>query len=116
MRGTFEKHTSGSAIGEPAAASVQSTAPAAAKISSETPAAQKRITALSALKRNEQCRIITIAGGAGMRSKMYNLGIHETERVKVVQNRGFGPLVIDIGGTRLILGRKMAERVWVSRI
>jgi len=80
------------------------------------PAEHKRINALSALKRNEQCRVLTIAGGEGMRSKMYNLGVHETERVKVVQNRGFGPLVIDIGGTRLILGRKMAERLWVSRI
>jgi len=81
-----------------------------------TPAEQKRITALSAVKRNQQCQVLTIAGGEGMRSKMYNLGVHETERVKVVQNRGFGPLVIDIGGTRLILGRKMAERLWVSRI
>jgi len=82
----------------------------------EQTAEQKRITALSAIKRNQQCRVITIAGGEGMRSKMYNLGVHETERVKVVQNRGFGPLVIDIGGTRLILGRRMAERLWVSRI
>ena len=82
----------------------------------EQSAEQKRITALSAVKRNEQCRVLTIAGGEGMRSKMYNLGVHETERVKVVQNRGFGPLVIDIGGTRLILGRRMAERLWVSRL
>ncbi len=81
-----------------------------------TSAEHKRITALAAIKRNEQCRVITIAGGEGMRSKMYNLGVHETERVKVVQNRGFGPLVIDIGGTRLILGRKMAERLWVARM
>ena len=88
----------------------------AAASSVSTPAEQKRITALSAVKRNQQCRVLTIAGGEGMRSKMYNLGVHETERVKVVQNRGFGPLVIDIGGTRLILGRKMAERLWVSRI
>ena len=88
----------------------------AAKVSGTPNAEQKRITALSAIKRNEQCRVITIAGGEGMRSKMYNLGVHETERIKVVQNRGFGPLVIDIGGTRLILGRKMAERLWVSRL
>ena len=94
--------------------------PLAAKASganhAEQTAEQKRITALSAVKRNEQCRVLTIAGGEGMRSKMYNLGVHETERVKVVQNRGFGPLVIDIGGTRLILGRRMAERLWVSRL
>ena len=88
----------------------------AAKTSGANPAEKKRITALSAIKRNEQCRVLTIAGGGGMRSKMYNLGVHETERVKVVQNRGFGPLVIDIGGTRLILGRRMAERLWVSRL
>lgn len=88
----------------------------AAKASLAAPAEQKRITALSAVKRNEQCRVITIAGGEGMRSKMYNLGVHETERVRVVQNRGFGPLVIDIGGTRLILGRRMAERLWVSQL
>ncbi|MFW5712730.1 MAG: FeoA family protein [bacterium] len=87
-----------------------------AEASAATPAEHKRITALSTVKRNEQCRVLTIAGGEGMRSKMYNLGVHETERVKVVQNQGFGPLVIDIGGTRLILGRKMAERLWVSRI
>ncbi len=74
------------------------------------------ITSLSAIKRNELCRVITIAGGGGLRSKMYNLGIHETERIKVIQNRGFGPLVIDVGGTRLIIGRHMAERLKVSHL
>lgn len=88
----------------------------AATASIATPAEKKRISALSAIERNGQCRVITIAGGEGMRSKMYTIGVHETERVRVVQNRGFGPLVIDIGGTRLILGRRMAERLWVSRI
>jgi ferrous iron transport protein A len=84
--------------------------------SAASAAPPKRITALSAIHRSELCRVISIAGGEGLRSKMYNLGVHESERVKVVQNRGFGPLVIDIGGTRLILGRHMAERLWVSRI
>ena len=107
MRSTFERHTSSvSPIGEPAAESGQTS----------TPAPHKRITALSELKRNERCRVLTIAGGEGMRSKMYNLGVHETERIKVVQNRGYGPMVIDISGTRLILGRRMAERLWISRI
>ncbi|MFO7850824.1 MAG: FeoA family protein [Spirochaetia bacterium] len=74
------------------------------------------LTSLSKLKRNETCRVISMAGGEGMRSKMHQLGIHGAETLRVAQNPGFGPLVVEVGGTRLIIGRKMAERLWVSRI
>jgi len=73
-------------------------------------------TSLTQIKRGESCRLIAIEGGSSFRSKMHTMGLHSAERVTVRQNGGAGPLVLELGGTRLVLGRRMAERLRVSRI
>ena len=69
---------------------------------------------LSRLRRGESARVISVDGGQGMRTKLQNLGIYEGITIKVAQNHGYGPVLIELEGTRLMLGRKMAERLWVS--
>lgn len=71
---------------------------------------------LSDIGAHRTCRVISLKGGHGFRSKMHELGIHGAEDLRVVINGGRGPLVVELRGTRLILGRHMAERIWVSGI
>lgn len=73
------------------------------------------ITSLVSVGNKHSCRVISISGGQTFRSKMHQLGIHGAEEVQVIKNSGSGPLVIEAGGTRLIIGRSMAERIFVSR-
>ncbi len=77
--------------------------------------AASSVTTISEIRRGESCRMISIKGGQSFRAKVLQIGLRESARVKVLQNAGFGPLLLEIGGTRLMLGRRMAERLWVSR-
>jgi Fe2+ transport system protein FeoA len=72
------------------------------------------LATLSEVKRKRSGRIIAMDGGHSFRSKMYAMGLREGERVKVLQNYGFGPLVVQLGDNRIVLGRNMTERLWIS--
>ena len=72
------------------------------------------LATLSEMKRNRSGRIIAMDGGHSFRSKMYDMGLREGESVRVLQNYGFGPLLVQLGDTRVVLGRNMSERLWIS--
>lgn len=73
-------------------------------------------TPLSRLQPAKEGRVVSLSGGSSFRSKMYQLGIHESAPIHVVANRRSGPLVIEAGGTRLIIGRGMAEKILVHQV
>jgi Fe2+ transport system protein FeoA len=78
-------------------------------------ASDRRTDSLDRLSPGTEGIVLSLGGGAGFRSKMYQLGIHESSRLKVVKNTGFGPLVVESGGTRLIMGRAMAGRIRIVK-
>jgi len=60
-------------------------------------------------------RVVFIEGGHGVRSHLNTLGIHIGDWVKVVERAPFrGPILIQVNGTRLALGRGVASRVRVE--
>lgn len=60
-------------------------------------------------------RVVFIEGGHGVRSHLNTLGIHVGDWVKVVERAPFrGPVLIQVNGTRLALGRGVASRVRVD--
>jgi len=42
-----------------------------------------------------------------------DLGIHEGEKIRVVKN-DIGPLILDVKGTRVAIGRGLAKKIEVS--
>lgn len=60
-------------------------------------------------------RVVFIEGGQGVRSHLNTLGIHIGDWVRVVERAPFrGPVLIQVNGTRLALGRGVASRVRVD--
>lgn len=60
-------------------------------------------------------RVIMIEGGQGIRSHLNTLGIHIGDWVTVVERAPFrGPILIQVNGARLALGRGIAQRVKVE--
>ncbi|RLE66594.1 MAG: hypothetical protein DRJ38_01330 [Thermoprotei archaeon] len=55
-----------------------------------------------------------IAGGYGVRRRLYELGFVEGTEVIVVRNMGAGPLIVSVYGSRLALGRGVAMKVLVE--
>lgn len=62
-----------------------------------------------------QARVIMIDGGQKVRSYLNTLGIHIGDWLTVVQRAPFrGPVLVEIHGTRVALGRGVARKIQVD--
>lgn len=71
-------------------------------------------TSLVSLKCNECGRVKEISGGCKAKKRLYELGLYNNASVKVVKN-DFGPLILNLSGNKLALGRGLASHVKVER-
>jgi ferrous iron transport protein A len=70
---------------------------------------------LSGVARGERVRLQSIAGGHELLSRLASLGFTPGAWLSVVQNRGRGPIIVELRGTRVALGRREATRIVVER-
>ncbi|MDZ7371269.1 MAG: ferrous iron transport protein A [candidate division KSB1 bacterium] len=72
---------------------------------------------LDKFKTEQKLRIVRISGGHGTRQRLYQLGLFEGTAIIVKQNsRLGGPLLIECNGSRIALGRGMAQKIDVEEI
>jgi ferrous iron transport protein A len=71
----------------------------------------QEVVALSELAEGCVARLERVEGGAVLRSRLMAMGIRRNVRVRVVQNRGRGAVVLAVGEMRVVLGRGMAHKV-----
>jgi ferrous iron transport protein A len=70
---------------------------------------------LDAVGIKRQARVIMIDGGQKVRSYLNTLGIHIGDWLTVVQRAPFrGPVIVEIHGTRVALGRGVASKIQVD--
>jgi Fe2+ transport system protein FeoA len=65
-------------------------------------------------KSGEPVRVKRLDGGEGFRSKIIALGLVPGQTVVVRSFSRRGPVVVQVNGTRVALGREMAEKVVVD--
>lgn len=71
--------------------------------------------ALDAVGVRKQVRVVAIEGGKNVRSHLSLLGIHIGDWLKVVERAPFrGPVLVEINGTRVAIGRGVAAKVIVD--
>jgi len=64
---------------------------------------------------HRQARVIMIDGGQRVRSYLNTLGIHIGDWLTVVQRAPFrGPVLVEVHGTRVALGRGIASKIRVD--
>jgi len=73
------------------------------------------MTTLSDLAPGEVGVVRRLAGGGRFASRLATLGFTPGARLTMVQNFGHGPLIVNIRGTRIALGRGEAVKVYVTR-
>ena len=67
------------------------------------------------LSRGEVALIKEIRGGRSVRQRLGRLGLHPSDKVRVVQNGFFGgPVLIEVHGVEVGIGRGMAEQIEVE--
>jgi len=68
---------------------------------------------LSQLGTGETARIVAIAGGRGLRQKLFLRGLFEGKVVRVVSN--YGPVTVEVDRSVVAIGRGMAGKIIIER-
>jgi len=75
---------------------------------------QKEIKPLSKVKSGEKVKLVRIEAGRGLNSRLASMGLVSNVEITVVSNNHPGPFVINVKGSRMMLGRGMANKIMVS--
>jgi len=70
---------------------------------------------LNALATGERGVVVELTGGRGLLCRMTSLGFTPGAEISVLQNFGRGPLIAQVRGARVALGRGEAGRILVHR-
>lgn len=73
------------------------------------------MVSLASVKAGTQVKIVSISGGLGIRQRLSCLGIHPGDFL-VLQKSGFmrGPVLVNIHGNQVALGRGIAAKILVE--
>lgn len=74
------------------------------------------MTALSHMPRGTRGTVSRLPHQHGLAKRLLALGLNPGAEVCVLQNRGRGPVIVEVHGARLALGRGQAERVTVDPV
>ena len=69
---------------------------------------------LSEVPEGQVVRVVGMRAGLGLTSRLTAMGVVPGAEVLMVSNRGAGPVVVEVRGTRLALGRGMARKILVQ--
>jgi ferrous iron transport protein A len=72
--------------------------------------------ALSGAAEGQCVRLASLNAGGGMAARLSAMGLVPGVEVRVVRNKGRGPALVEVKGTRLALGRGMAAHILVKPI
>jgi ferrous iron transport protein A len=58
-------------------------------------------------------RLASIEAGRGLNSRLASMGLVPNVKITVINNGHPGPFIINVKGTRMMLGRGMAHKIMV---
>jgi ferrous iron transport protein A len=66
---------------------------------------------------NKRAKVIDIQGGAGVRQRLGQMGIHPGDIVTILRFGALrGPILIEVHGSQVALGRGITSRVTVEEV
>ncbi|MEA2064641.1 MAG: FeoA family protein [Gemmatimonadota bacterium] len=69
---------------------------------------------LSNIEAGKVVRMVSIEGGSNLRARLASMGLLPGVEIQVVKNLSAGPFIVQVKGSRLVLGRGMAQKIVVS--
>lgn len=76
---------------------------------------EKEFLPLFMIEPNKEVTIVAIHGGRGFRARLNDMGLNEGMKLKVLQSHRYGPCIVLVGNTRLVLGHGMSRRITVKK-
>jgi ferrous iron transport protein A len=74
----------------------------------------KQLRLLSKVKAGETVRLAHIDAGGGLKSRLTAMGLTPDVKITVVNNSHPGPFVISVKNSKMMLGRGIAHKIFVS--
>jgi len=74
---------------------------------------QKQTRPLSTVRDGETVTIARVEAGRGLNSRLASMGLMSKVQITVVNNSHPGPFVISVKGSKMMLGRGMAQKIMV---
>jgi ferrous iron transport protein A len=74
------------------------------------------VISLAELPNDSLARVEALPHSHGLARRLIALGLTPGAEVRVLQNRSHGPLIVEVHGARLALGRGQAARVAVELV
>ncbi len=68
---------------------------------------------LAMARPGEEVELVGINAGFGLRKKLADMGLFPGVPLRIVQSQLPGPVIIEVRGSRLALGRGMTQRIMV---
>lgn len=69
---------------------------------------------LSSVNPGENVTLIDIEGGKGIRTKLHSMGLLPGVTIRVLNQSGYGPVMIAVKDSRLAIGHGMAGKIIVE--
>ena len=72
-------------------------------------------TTLDQVSENGKAKVIDIQGGHGIRQRLSQMGIHPGDTIAILRYGALrGPILIEVHGSQVALGRRIATRIIVE--
>ena len=66
---------------------------------------------------NKKAKVMGVQGGWGIRNRLSQLGIHPGDVITIVRHAALGgPILIEVHGFQVALGRRIASRITVEEV
>ena len=69
---------------------------------------------LNMVSPGRKVKLVAVRGGQGIRRRLNDMGLNIGAEFRIVHSHFFGPCIIAIDNTRLVLGRGMSHKILVE--
>jgi ferrous iron transport protein A len=69
---------------------------------------------LAIVQAGRRVRLVAVNAGHGLRGRLGSMGLVPGVEIEVLRNSMHGPFIIEVKGSRIMLGRGMAQKIIVE--
>lgn len=69
---------------------------------------------LTSIEAGQTVRLVAIEAGRRLQSRLAAMGLVPGVELRVVSNGGWGPFIVAVKDSRIMLGRGMSDKVYVT--
>ena len=71
---------------------------------------------LGEIKAGSTVQIVRIDSGHSLNNRLAAMGLLKNTEMKIVRNDGAGQIIVAVKGSKIILGRGMSHKIFVTRL